>query len=365
MNLRHDVKTLAAHFQIFGEYLRAEPYGSGHINDTYRAAFDQGGVAMHYLLQRINQYVFKKPPELMENVRRVTEHIRGKLIAPGEVTRRVLTIVPTRDGRLFHLDAQGNYWRTYVFIEKARTYDAIESAAQAFQAAKEFGQFQKQLVDLPPPRLFDTIPDFHNTPKRFAAFEQAIAADAANRAAACKAEIEFALRRKPLASVLLDLNAKGEIPERTTHNDTKFNNVMLDEATGEALCVIDLDTVMPGLALYDFGDMVRTATSPALEDERDLSKVEMLMPMYEALLRGYLSTAGEFLNRAEKEHLAFAGKLITFEQGVRFLADHLAGDAYYKIHREGHNLDRCRTQFELVESIERQEAEMNRLAEKR
>jgi aminoglycoside phosphotransferase (APT) family kinase protein len=300
----------------------------------------------------------------MENVRRVTEHIRGKLDAAGDITRRVLTIVPARDGRLFHLDAEGNYWRTFVFIEKARTFEAVETTEQAFQAAKEFGRFQKQLVDLPQPRLFDTIPDFHNTPKRFAALEQAIAADAANRAAACKSEIDFALRRKPLAAVLLDLNAQGEIPERTTHNDTKFNNVMLDEATGEALCVIDLDTVMPGLALYDFGDMVRTTTSPAEEDERDLSKVEMQMPMYEALLRGYLSAAGEFLNRAEKEHLAFSGKLITFEQGVRFLADHLAGDAYYKIHRENHNLDRCRTQFKLVESIERQEAEMNRLAEK-
>ncbi len=363
MTPRHDVRALAAQFQIFGEYLDAEPYGNGHINDTYRLAYDQGGAALHYLLQRINHYVFKKPPELMENVRRVTEHIRGKLDSPGDLTRRVLTIIPTHDGQLFHRDAGGNYWRTYIFIENARTFDAVETAAQAFQAAKEFGRFQKLLVDLPAPRLFDTIPDFHNTPKRFAALEKAIAADTWNRAAAAKAEIDFALGRKPLASVLLDLNAKGKIPERTTHNDTKFNNIMLDAATGEALCVIDLDTVMPGLALYDFGDMVRTTTSPAIEDERDLAKVQMQMPMYEGLVRGYLSTAGEFLRPAERENLAFSGKLITFEQGIRFLADYLSGDAYYKIHREGHNLDRCRTQFKLVESIEQQEEEMVRLAE--
>lgn len=363
MTLRHNVQALISQFQIYGEYLGAEPYGSGHINDTYRATFNQGGARLHYLLQRINHYVFKKPPELMENVRRVTDHIRGKLDFPGDVTRRVLTIIPTCDGQLLYRDAEGNYWRTYVFIENACTFDAVETADQAFQAAKEFGRFQRLLADLPAPRLFDTIPDFHNTPKRFAALEQAIAADSANRAATAKAEIEFALRRKPVASVLLDLCGQGKIPERTTHNDTKFNNVMLDKDTHEALCVIDLDTVMPGLALYDFGDMVRTTTSPALEDERDLTKVEMQMPMYESLVRGYLSTAGEFLNEAEKSHLAFSGKLITFEQGVRFLADYLAGDPYYKVHREGHNLDRCRTQFKLVECIERQEEAMNKLAE--
>jgi Ser/Thr protein kinase RdoA (MazF antagonist) len=217
---------------------------------------------------------------------------------------------------------------------------------------------------LPSPPLAETIPDFHNTPKRFAAFEQAIADDKSNRAASVKSEIEFALSRKPIASVLLTLCERGEMPERTTHNDTKFNNVMLDKDTNEGLCVIDLDTVMPGLSLYDFGDMVRTTTSPAMEDERDLSKVEMQMPMFEALVSGYLSTAAEFLTPAERALLAFAGKLITFEQGIRFLGDYLNGDVYYKTHREGHNLDRCRTQFKLVECIERQEEQMNRLSEK-
>jgi len=208
--------------------------------------------------------------------------------------------------------------------------------------------------------LHDTIPDFHHTPKRFLALEKAIAADAVNRAALAKPEIAFALRNKAITSVLLDAN----LPERVTHNDTKFNNVMLDDATGEGICVIDLDTVMPGLALYDFGDMVRTATSPMKEDERDLSKVSMQFPMFEALVRGYLASASEFLTKAEKQHLTFAGKLITFEIGLRFLTDFLAGDTYFKVHRDGHNLDRCRTQFKLVESIERQEGAMQKFADR-
>jgi hypothetical protein len=209
------------------------------------------------------------------------------------------------------------------------------------------------------PRLHDTIPDFHHTPKRFQILEKAIAADVAGRAILAKPEIEFALAHKSMVSVLLD----ASLPERVTHNDTKFNNVLLDDATGEGLCVIDLDTVMPGLVHYDFGDMVRTTTSPALEDEQDLSKVTMQFPMFEALVRGYLSATGGFLTKEEKKYLAFSGKLITFEIGIRFLTDYLEGDTYFKIHREGHNLDRCRTQFKLVESIEQQEEEMNRLVE--
>jgi aminoglycoside phosphotransferase (APT) family kinase protein len=257
------------------------------------------------------------------------------------------------------VDANGDHWRAYRFIQKARTYEAVESTEQAFQAAKAFGRFQKLLADLPAPRLNDTISDFHHTPKRFAALEQAIASDVAGRATMARPEIEFALVRKSMVGVLLDAN----LPERVTHNDTKFNNVMLDDATGEGICVIDLDTVMPGLALYDFGDMVRTTTSPVKEDEQDLSKVTMQFPMFEALVRGYLASAGDFLNMEEKQHLAFTGKLITFEQGIRFLTDHLAGDTYYKVHRDGHNLHRCRTQFKLVESIEQQEEQMDRLVE--
>ena len=359
MNLKHDVRAVARHFQLPGEFLQAAPYGSGHINDTYSATFDQGGTRVRYIFQRINHNIFRQPVALMENVQRVTAHLAQKSVGESDQSRRRLTLIPARDGRPYYCDEQGNHWRVYIFIEKARTFDAVESTQQAFQAAKSFGQFQKLLADLPAPWLHDTIPDFHHTPKRFAALEKAIQADAANRAELAKPEIEFALRHKKICVVLLD----AKLPERVTHNDTKFNNVMLDDATGDGICVIDLDTVMPGLALYDFGDMVRTTTSPAKEDERDLSKVTMQFPMFEALMRGYLATAAEFLTPAEKKFLPFSGKLITFEIGIRFLTDFLAGDVYFKVHREGHNLDRCRTQFKLVESIEQQEAAMNKLVE--
>jgi aminoglycoside phosphotransferase (APT) family kinase protein len=357
--IKHDIRAIARQFRIYGEFRSAEPYGSGHINDTFCLVFDQAGAATRYILQRINHNIFKNPIALMENIQRVTAHVALRMVGEQDFSRRVLTLVPARDGLHYHRDEHGNYWRVYLFIEKARSYDAVESPKQAFEAAKAYGRFQRLLADLPAPRLHDTIPDFHHTPKRFAALEQAIAADAANRATLAKPEIEFALSHKPITGVLLEAG----LPERVTHNDTKFNNVMLDDATGEGICVVDLDTLMPGLALYDFGDMVRTATSPAKEDERDLSKVTMQFPMFDALVRGYLTAAGDFLTAAEKRHLSFSGKLITFEIGIRFLTDYLAGDTYFKVHREGHNLDRCRTQFKLVESIEAQEAQMNQLVE--
>ena len=333
------------------------PYGSGHINDTYCAIFEQGASRARYIIQRINHLIFKNPVALMENIQRVTSHIGKKCAGLADADRRVLTLVPAHDGKSYHRDADGNYWRVYLFIERAKTYDAVETTGQAFQAASSFGAFQKHLADLAAPRLHDTIPDFHHTPKRFAAFEKAVESDAASRAALAKSEIEFAFRNKPAASLLLD----AQLPERVTHNDTKLNNVMLDDASGEGICVIDLDTVMPGLALYDFGDMVRTTTSPTKEDERDLSRVGMQFPMFEALARGYLSTAAGFLTPAEKTLLPVAGKVITFEIGLRFLTDFLSGDTYFKVHREGHNLDRCRTQFKLVESIEQQSEAISRL----
>jgi aminoglycoside phosphotransferase (APT) family kinase protein len=355
----HDLRAVARQFQIAGDFQQGEPYGSGHINDTYCVWFQQAGARVRYIFQRINHNIFKNPPALMENIQRVTAHLAGKLgNAPG-ADRGALTLLPALDGRAWNRDEGGNYWRVYRFIEQARTYDAIESPRQAFEAARAFGRFQGMLADLPAPRLHDTIPDFHHTPNRFTRLEQGIANDVAKRAALARPEIEFALRRKSDTSVLLSAG----LPERVTHNDTKLNNVMLDDATGEGVCVIDLDTVMPGLALYDFGDMVRTSTSPAKEDEKDLSKVTMQFPMFEALVRGYLETAGGFLTRAEKQHLAFSGKLITFEIGIRFLTDFLEGDTYFKVHREGHNLDRCRTQFRLVESIEQQLPGMNKLVE--
>jgi hypothetical protein len=360
---KHDLRAVAKQFAISGEFEEARPHGTGHINDTYAVTFRQTGGPVRYVLQRINHSIFKNPPALMENVERVTAHVRRKLEAGNadQLDRRVLTLVPTCDGRSWHADADGNYWRCYLFIERATTYDQITTAAQAREGAKAFGLFQRQLADLPPPRLHETIPGFHHSRQRFDALRAAIEANPRNRAAAVKPEIEFCLRREAMVDVLLGLQARGELPERVTHNDTKLNNVMLDDATGEGVCVIDLDTVMPGLALYDFGDMCRTGCSPTAEDERDLAKAEARMDIFEALVRGYLATAGEFLNAAEKAHLVFSARLITFEIGLRFLTDHLLGDRYFKIHRDGHNADRARVQFKMVESFERREAALDKV----
>jgi hypothetical protein len=356
----HDLRSVAARFQICGDFQKAAPYGSGHINDTYAVVIDQAGSPIRYIIQRINHNVFKDPPGLMSNVERVTAHIRRKLeaAAADQISRRVLTLVPALDGKRWYTDAEGNHWRCHFFIERAKSYDQIEAPRQAFEAARAFGEFQEQLADLPAPRLHDTIPNFHHTRSRFDTLRQAIEQDACNRAAGVKAGIEFALTHEPLVDVLLNLQARGLLPERVTHNDCKLSNVMLDDTTGQGVCVIDLDTVMPGLTLYDFGDMCRTATCPTAEDERDLSKVEMRMEMFEALVGGYLASAGGFLNPVEKDHLIFCAKLITFEMGIRFLADHLAGDRYYKVHRPGQSADRARVQFKMVESFERNDTAM-------
>lgn len=354
------LQEISKQFQIYGEILHAETCKIGHINETYSATYDQGGTRVRYIHQKINRTVFKDPDAVMQNVVRVTKHLRAKLEAlqARDITRRCLTIVPTRDGKSAYRDSAGEYWRTFVFVEGVETFEAVRSPRQAREAGRAFGFFQNLLVDLPGPRMVDTIPHFHHTRKRFQAFQKAVNQDHFNRAASARPEIEFAIKHEEIIDTLLHALAKKKIPERITHNDTKFNNVMLDTVTGEAMCVVDLDTVIPGCVLYDFGDMVRTATSPTLEDELDLSKVRMQMPMFKELAQGYLETAGQFLTRAEKSYIAFSGKLITLTIGLRFLTDHLAGDTYFRIHRPGHNLDRCRTQFKLVESIEMQEETM-------
>ncbi|MDF9826504.1 ElaB/YqjD/DUF883 family membrane-anchored ribosome-binding protein [Ereboglobus sp. PH5-10] len=354
-----DLADVAGQFMLHGQFLGAQPYGSGHINDTFVARFDQSGAPVRYIFQKINQNIFKDVAALMDNIERVTSHASRRAKEKGtDASRRALTLVPTRDGRS-HLNAAGGHaWRCYLFIENARTYDIVETPSHAREAARAFGTFQGLLNDLPGGRLRETIPDFHNTRKRFENFQRALADDAHNRAANARDEIDFALKSESMVDVLLNLQKSGAIPERITHNDTKINNVMLDDATHEGICVIDLDTVMPGLALYDFGDMVRSATNSGAEDERDLSKISMRMPFYEGLVSGYLSAAGSFLNEAERAHLAFSGKLITFEIGLRFLTDYLEGDVYFKTKRPGHNLDRCRTQFALARSIDSQQSAM-------
>ena len=357
------VKTAAKHFKIPGELVTAELYGNGHINDTYKAVYRVDGKNRHVIHQRINHQVFKNPKAQMENIERVTSHIRQKCVNehPDQVARHTLSVVPTEDGQPIFIDEQGNYWRTYEYIKGTQSYEVAVTPEQARQAARAFGRFQKELSDLPGDRLHEIIPDFHNTPMRVEALEKAIADDPADRVKTAGPEIEFALGLKDIAPVLIKLYEEQKIPERIVHNDTKFNNILFDLKTREAICVTDLDTVMPGFIHYDFGDMVRTTTSFAEEDETDLSKVVFQLPMFEALARGYLEEMEEVLNETEKEYLVFSGKLITYEIGIRFLTDHLLGDSYFKTSRENHNLDRCRTQFKLIESMQEAEGEMHRV----
>jgi Ser/Thr protein kinase RdoA (MazF antagonist) len=361
-----DLAAVARAFTLLGRFREGAPYGSGHINDTFAIVMDQAGAAVRYVLQRINHRIFTNVPALMENVERVTSHATRRAAESGdaEAARRSLTLVPAQDGLPYHRDADGGWWRCYLFIERARTYDVITSPAQATAGARAFGDFQRLLVDLPGKRLNETIPDFHHTRKRFEAFQRVLQADSHNRAAQARAEIAFVLEHEPLVDTLLNLQARGEIPERVTHNDTKLNNVMLDDATHAGLCVIDLDTVMPGLALYDFGDIVRSGANSAAEDERDLSRVHARLPIFEALVEGYLSSARSFLNDAEIAHLTLAGHVITFEIGLRFLTDFLAGDVYFKTKRPGHNLDRAANQFALVRSLEAQRAAMEAIVQR-
>jgi Ser/Thr protein kinase RdoA (MazF antagonist) len=358
-----DLRQISALFDMRADFVRGAAYGSGHINDTYCGIFDQAGMPLRYILQRINTEVFKTPCALMENVSRVTRHALARLVESEhpEAYRRTLTCIPAHDGKPYAVDATGNYWRVYPFIERARGYDAIETNKQAYQAAKAFGDFQRLTADLGGARLHETIPDFHNTPKRLDALQTAIALDPRNRAAGVRPQIDFALARAADCARITGLIASGEIPERVTHNDTKLNNVLLDEITAEGVCVIDLDTTMPGSALYDFGDMVRTATPSTREDDVDLEKLELRLDRFDALVRGYLGAAGSFLNEAEVAHLAFSGKLLTLECGIRFLTDYLNGDVYFKIKHPTHNLERCLNQFAFVAVIEGKLSRMEKI----
>jgi Ser/Thr protein kinase RdoA (MazF antagonist) len=359
------LQEVSRQFQIYGDILYAEPCKIGHINETYMATYNQGGTLVRYIHQKINRSVFQEPLAVMDNVLRVTAHLRHRLESEGarDVTRKALTIVPARNGQSFYQNGAGDFWRTFVFVERAQTFESVQSPRQAYEAGRAFGGFQHLLVDLPGKRLFETIPHFHHTRRRFDALLKAVQTDAYNRSALAATEIDFALKQEPIVDILTHALESGELPERVAHNDTKFNNVMLDWETGEALCVLDLDTVMPGLVLYDFGDMVRTTTSPTLEDEKDLAKVQVQMPMFEALARGYLETTAQFLTPAERMHLVLSGKLITLTIGLRFLTDFLCGDKYFRIHRPEHNLDRARTQFKLVASITEHEEAMGELVE--
>ncbi len=354
------------HFQFEGTFLDGAPCPLGHINDTYIVRFETtGGAIRRYVLQRINHHVFRDPERLMQNIEKVTAHLRTRIIAlGGDPQRETLNLVPTMNGRNLFKTQGGNYWRAYVHVDGAQTYETAQTLDHFCSAARAFAKFQQLLSDFPAEQLHETIPDFHHTPKRFAAFLEAVERDARNRAHSAKTEIEFVEERAANMSVLVDLRARGELPERVTHNDTKFNNVMIDNETGEGICVVDLDTVMPGLAPYDFGDAVRSAANSAAEDESDLTKVWFDLDVFDRLACGYLEVARGFLAPAEVEYLPFAAWLMTLECGMRFLTDHLNGDVYFKIHRVNHNLDRCRTQFKMVSDMEKQFGQMEAVVRK-
>lgn len=348
---------ILSHFSV---EISIEPYGSGHINDTYLT-----GKSPRYILQRINNNVFKNPEEVMENILNVTEHLKSKIIAyGGDPDRETLRVIKTTDGKNFHTDENGNFYRMYNFIENSKSYDVAESPSLLFEAGRAFGRFQNMLADFPAEKLHETIPDFHDTRKRFAALKKAVEADKVGRCASVRKEIDFALSYEKEVGTIVDALADGTVPVRVTHNDTKLNNVMFDVDTGKGICVIDLDTVMPGSLLYDYGDALRFGASTGAEDETDLSKIEFSLEFFEAFTKGFLGEVGSVLTRREHELLAFSAKLITFEIGIRFLTDYLEGDTYFKIHREHHNLDRCRTQFKLVADIEKKQEQMKEIIEK-
>jgi hypothetical protein len=356
----------AGSFAFKGRFLDALPYGSGHINDTYAARFEQkDGSIKRYILQRINTNVFKKPVELMKNIAGVTNHIR-KVVEQrgGDPLRETLNIVPAIDGGNLYRDADGGYWRAYLFIEDTVTYDKVESEKDLYSSARAFGKFQQLLADFPAETLFETIPNFHNTVDRMTKFREALDKDALGRAKDVQKEIQFVLDHEEDTHRLIDLQQAGKLPLRVTHNDTKLNNVLIDNETGEGICVIDLDTVMPGLSMYDYGDSIRFGATYAAEDEPDLSKVKFDLGLYEAYTKGYLEIAGNVLTACETENLPMGAKLMTLECGIRFLTDYLSGDTYFKIHREGHNVDRCRTQFKLVSDMENCWEEMARIIRK-
>lgn len=345
----------AGAFACKGAVISCERYGSGHINDTFRLVCEKHP----YILQRMNTDIFKDPESLMKNVEGVTSFLRKEVIKNGgDPDRETLNLIKTREGKPFYVDSVGNYWRMYLFIEGATCYNLVEKPEDFYQSGRAFGHFQRLLSQYPARELTETIPGFHDTPKRFESFKKAVKEDALHRAEGVLNEIKFVMDRGPDMGLAAHMLAKGELPLRVTHNDTKLNNIMIDDKTGEAVCIIDLDTVMPGLSIFDFGDSIRFGANTAEEDERDLSKVSLSLPLFEIYTKGFLEGCQGSLTREEIEMLPQGARLMTLECGMRFLTDYLQGDTYFKIAREKHNLDRCRTQFGLVADMEKKWGEM-------
>ena len=366
-------------FAIYGDLQSFQAFGKGHINNTYLSVWNQAGTQVRYTHQRINKHVFKKPAEVIENIRHITEHIAAKLAVDTDIkvnadvrflvedtisaSRRILTLVPTKDGRFFYVDRDGEYWRTYLFIEKASTFEQMDSPALAYKVGAAVGIFQQQLSDYSGPPLHETIPDFHNMHSRYEQLDRAVALNTAGRLESVREELAFLEENRARGMILSDGLANGTLKRGITHNDTKLNNILFDDATGEAICLIDLDTVMPGTVLFDTGDLIRTAANTACEDEQDLSKVHFDCNIFKALIGGSLSTVGGCLTAYEKSLIAESGRILTQIMAVRFLTDYLNGDIYYKTTRPTHNLDRARTQITLIKSMDSQWKQLQRIVE--
>lgn len=355
-----------ANFRFNGQLISENSHGSGHINDTYLLVFEEPDKGQHKkILQRMNGQIFKKPVEVMENIRNVTAYLRERIIEKGgDPERETLNLVLSLEGKPYYRDSEGEYWRAYQFITGASCYDRVKKPEDFYQSAFSFGNFQRMLADYPADTLYETIRGFHDTKARFAVLKKAVEEDVCGRAESVRKEIDFAFAREDIAGVLGEMLEKKEMPLRVTHNDTKLNNILIDDITGKGICVIDLDTVMPGLAVNDFGDAIRFGASTAAEDETDLNKVHCDMELFELYTKGFIEGCGGSLIAKELEMLPMGAKVMTFECGIRFLTDYLEGDHYFKIHREGQNLERCRTQFKLVEDMERRWDIMNEIVRK-
>lgn len=353
-------------FQFEGKYLDCQIHGSGHINDTFLVRFkNPNQQIISYILQRMNHHVFKNPQQLMENVVNVTTFLQKKIAqSGGDPCRETMNIIQTKDGQNYYKDSSGSYWRSYQYIDDVISLNKVEHPEEFYESAVAFGRFQHLLCDYPAHTLHETIRDFHNTPDRFQKLIAAIDADPCNRAKEVKQEIEFVLNRESFTHTLMDAMENGTLPLRVTHNDTKLNNVLLDPNTKKAVCVIDLDTVMPGFSVNDFGDSIRFGASTGEEDEPDLSKVHFDLTLYEYFTKGFLLGCNGSLSNTELDLLPAGAKMMTLECGMRFLTDYLEGDTYFKTSREKHNLDRCRTQFQLVREMEHNWDKMHHIISK-
>lgn len=340
-------------------------YGEGHINNTNLVTVSSDTETKKYILQRINTDIFTNPKELMENICNVTSYLKTVIEKRGgDTERETMTVIYTRDGQPYFTDSEQGVWRVFTYVEHTICLQQCRDTNDFYSSAKAFGQFQKNLADYDASTLHETIPDFHNTPDRFRKFKEALSADILHRAAEVANEIAFIEAHEADCSYMTDLLDAGKLPLRVTHNDTKLNNILLDDQTGEALCIIDLDTVMPGLAANDYGDSIRFGANHSAEDEQDLSKVNFSLELFETYTKGFLEIAGDALTPLEIETLPCGAKLMTLECGIRFLTDYLEGDHYFAIHRPGQNLDRARTQFKLVRDMETHWVEMGEIVRK-